>query len=189
MRQHASALALDDLLEDLLQNLLEHLPRVSDFVHDLAKDFEAQEHVEDDLGVVGEDLVLLHHFLVHALVEDSLLRLVLDVLDALFQAGVLGDSLQGIVVGHEEVVLVGPVELALVLVVVLDLRLHLLELGPLVIVDLLQHQLLELHPGAHAELVLGDVLVAAHRDEAGALGHKEGPILVVEAGREDLDLV
>ena len=83
----------------------------------------------------------MHHFLVHALVEDSLLRLVLDVLDALFQAGVLGDSLQGIVVGHEEVVLVGPVELALVLVVVLDLRLHLLELGPLVIVDLLQHQL------------------------------------------------
>jgi hypothetical protein len=64
--------------------------------------------------------------------------LIFDILDALLQVRVLGDSLEGVVVGDQEVVLVRPVELTLALVIVLDLALHFLELLPLVVVDLLE---------------------------------------------------
>jgi len=64
---------LDDLLENLLQDLLEHLPGICDFIHYLAEHFEAQEHVENHLGVVCEDFILLNHFLIHSLVKNSFL--------------------------------------------------------------------------------------------------------------------
>lgn len=155
-----------------MQNTLEHFPRVGDLVHDLAQNLETKEHIEDHLGVVGEDLILLYHLLIHAFVQNTLLGLVLEVLDALLQIRVLGDSLQRVVVGDKEVVLVSSVEGALVFVVEPNLSLDLLELSPFVVIDLLQHELLQFHPRVHSQLVLEDVLVCAHSDEAGALGHK-----------------
>lgn len=54
----------DGLFKDLLKNLFEHPPRIRDFVHDLAEDFQAQEHVQNDLSVVGQYLILLDHLFI-----------------------------------------------------------------------------------------------------------------------------
>lgn len=133
---------LDCLFENRLQDLLEHLPRVCYFIHDLAQDFETQEHIEDDFGVVGEDFVLLDHLSVHSLVKNALLRLIFNVLNTLLQVGVLCDPLQGVMVSNQEIVLIRPVELALTLIIILDLGLDFLKLLPLMIINLLKKELL-----------------------------------------------
>ena len=92
-------------------------------------------------------------------------------------------------VGDEEVVLVCSVQLALVLIVVLDLLFDFLQLLPLMVVDLFEHQLLQFHPGIHAESVVEDVLVGTHCCEAGAFGHEKTTVLVIEAWREHLNLI
>ena len=172
---------LDRLLKNRMQDLLKHLPRVCDLVHDLAEHLETQEHVEDDLGVVGQDLVLGDHLSVHALIEDAFLRLVFDVFNALLQVSVFCNPLQSVVVGNQEIIFIRPIELTLTLIIVLDLRLDFLELLVLVIVDLLQKQLFQFHPSVDADFVVEDVLVGAHRDTAGSFSHEERSVLVVEA--------
>lgn len=63
----------------------------------------------------------MDHFLVHPFVEDPLLQLVLNVLNALLKIRVLFYLLKCVVVCNEEIVLVGSVEMALVLVIELNL--------------------------------------------------------------------
>jgi len=84
-------------------------------------------------------------------------------------------------IGYEEVVLVSSVQLTLVLVIVLDLLLDFLQLLPFMIIDLFEHQLLQFHPGIHTKLIVEDVLVGAHRREAGPFRHEEATILVIKA--------
>lgn len=172
-----------------MENLLKHPPRIRDFIHDLAEDFQAQEHVQNDLGVVGQYLILLDHLLIQPFVEYSFLRLAFDVLDALFQVGVLLNSLQSVMVCNKEVVLVCPAQLALIFIVEFDLILDFLQLFPLVGIDLLKHQLLQFHPSIYAQAIVEDVLVGAHCYKAGAFCHKEAAILVIKARREHLHLV
>lgn len=163
---------LDSLSENRLQDLLKHLPGVCDFIHDLAENLEAQVHVEDNFGVIGQNFILLDHLSVHPLVKNPLLGLIFDILNALLQVRVLGDSLQGVVISDQEIVLICPVELTLALVIVLNLGLHFLKLLPLMVVNLFKQELLQLHPGIHSDLVVEDVLVGTHRYAARSFGHE-----------------
>ena len=83
-----------------MQDGFKHVPRERDLVHDLAKHFEAQKHVEQYFWVVGQDLILGDHLVVEALVKLFLFSLNFDVFDALFQSWVLAYPLQGLVVGY-----------------------------------------------------------------------------------------
>jgi hypothetical protein len=172
-----------------VENRFEHPPRIRYFIHDLAEDLQAQEHVQNDFGVVGQYLIFLNHLLIQPLVEHSLLGLALDVLDALFQIGVLLNPLQSVMVCHEEIVLVCSAQLTLIFIVEFDLILDFLELPPFVWIDLFKHQLFQLHPSIYAKAVVEDVLVGAHCHEAGAFCHKEAAILIIKARREHLHLV
>ena len=129
---------LDRLLKNRMQDLLKHLPRVCDLVHDLAEHLKTQVHVQNYLGVESENLVLLNHLGIHALVEHPLLRLGLDVFDGVLKSRIFIETLQSIMVSNQEGILVSPVQLALILVIEFDLSLYLLQLLPLVVINLLQ---------------------------------------------------
>lgn len=153
---------LDDVVENLREDVLEDAPAVRNLVHDLAEDLGAQEHVEDDLGIVGEDVVLLYHLFVHSLVQCALFRLVLDVFDTLLQICVLFDALQRVVVANEEVVFVSAIQLTFVFCIEFYLLLDFLQLFPFVIVNLFEKELLDFHPGVDADVVRQDVFVCTH---------------------------
>lgn len=59
---------LNHLFENLMKDLLEHLPGIRDLIHDLAEDLQTQEHVENDFGIICQNLILLDHLLVKSLV-------------------------------------------------------------------------------------------------------------------------
>lgn len=54
----------DCLFENLMENRFEHPPRIRYFIHDLAEDLQAQEHVQNDFSIVGKYLIFLNHLLI-----------------------------------------------------------------------------------------------------------------------------
>lgn len=89
----------------------------------------------------------------------------------------------------QEGILVSFFESTLMFIVVLDLLLDLLELLPFSVVQLLEHQFFDLHPGIHTYLIVDDVVVGRHGYEARCLSHELGAVLVIEVWSEDLHLV